>query len=340
MPDELRNTRRARLSGVRVTIEGATGERHQAEVADLSKEGLFIVSETPLAIGKRLSLEIYAVGEPAPWPALGRVVWTRETGDGEERPPGMGVKIIDIEDAAAEAVDRLLETRERTEPGLGGAEKGEPGREKTMLGVGVSAEPPLPAAPILVPAPGREATLLGVGTSGGAEPREPSVPIDLVAKRVSSAPPAAAPAIAREQVDTEPPKSRKRSKRRGGLGFLLLALLAACAIAAYALRDRLLTLWQQVSSTEVTTEAPRPTQAPVAAPAPSPTPTPTATVSPVMEAGAALDAARGPVAASAPSSTATATPPSSAASSKHPAATQPPAGPPRKPKSQEDTNPY
>ena len=44
----------------------------------LEPEGLFIVSAAPLAIGKRLSLEIYVVGEPAAWPALGRVVWTRE----------------------------------------------------------------------------------------------------------------------------------------------------------------------------------------------------------------------------------------------------------------------
>ncbi len=335
MPDELRNTRRARLPGVRVTIEGATGERHQADVADLSKEGLFIISATPLAVGKRLSLEIHAIGEAASWPALGRVVWTRETSEGDDRPPGMGVKIIDIDDAAAAAVDRLLE-RERTEPGLGGTDKAEPGREKTMLGVGVSSDPPMTAAPILVPAPVREATLLGVGTKAAAEEREPSLAIDLVAKRSSSAPPDPAPVRAREQVTTEPPKRGRRSK---GRGFLPLALLAGCAIGAYAARDRLLTMWQQASSQGAPVAAPAPSQPPVPAPTASPAPTPTAIAPPMPDAGPTQDAAaRSPTTQATPSATASSAPSSSGSTKRPPALL--PSTPPHKPKGPEDSNPY
>jgi Tfp pilus assembly protein PilZ len=340
MSDELRNTRRARLAGVRVTIEGATGERHQADVADLSKEGLFIVSAAPLAIGKRLSLEIYVVGEPAAWPALGRVVWTREISEGDDRPAGMGVKIIDIDDTAAAAVDRLLETRERTEPGLGDKEKPEALREKTILGVGVESEPPMPPAPIIVPSPGRESTLLGVGTSG-AIAREPSLPIDLVAKKPSSAPPAAAaPASEPEVVRSPSPPARKGS---GGLWFLLLALLAGCAIAAYAMRDRLLSQWQRAPATEISPAAPKPSEVPAVAPAPSPTPAPTptpaATAVVTPDAAATPDAGRG----AAPSAMASSSPsssPSSGGSTKHPAIVQPSATPPHKPKASEDINPY
>jgi len=37
-------------------------------------------------------------GELVPWPALGRVIWSRER-DGERRPAGMGVKLIDVDTA-------------------------------------------------------------------------------------------------------------------------------------------------------------------------------------------------------------------------------------------------
>ncbi len=348
MPDDLRNTRRARLSGIRVTIEGATGERLQADVSDLSKDGLFIVSATPLAVGKRLSLEIHAIGEPAAWPALGRVVWTRESAEGTEKPAGMGVKIIDIEDEAATAIDRLLETRERTEPGLGDAEKVEPAREKTMLGVGVSSVPPATAAPILIPAPVREATLLGVGTAG-TEAREGSLAIDLVAKKPPSERPAHVPEGApesRREAVSEPSKPVRRS---GGLRAFLLVLFAGCAIAAYAMRDRLLELWQEATTTEVSTAPAIPERRPADSPvAPSP-PIPATTTSPTPTASAVADAslkpspARGASPTAAASSTgpsATSSTPPSGASAKRPSAPQPSAQPPHKPKGAEDSNPY
>jgi uncharacterized protein (TIGR02266 family) len=188
MSDDRRTARRARLTGVRVTYETAT-EHQQAEVIDLSREGLFIAAVHPLAIGKRISLEIAAAGEPSPWPALGRVVWVREQDQDHERPAGMAVKFIDVEDSVIAAIDRLIETRERTEPGLGisdpeaSAAPAPPTRERTMLGVGAR---PVSVAPVVVPAPGREATILGVGGMSrepSADPREPSLAIDLVSKK-------------------------------------------------------------------------------------------------------------------------------------------------------------
>jgi uncharacterized protein (TIGR02266 family) len=103
---------------VRVTYESAAGERVETVADDLARGGLFVRAAKPLAVGKRIALEIQVIGEPGTWSALGRVVWTRETPDGEQ-PPGMGVKLIDIEDSVAAAIDRLVETRERTEPGVG-----------------------------------------------------------------------------------------------------------------------------------------------------------------------------------------------------------------------------
>jgi type IV pilus assembly protein PilZ len=234
--DDRRSARRARLSGVRVTYEGASGEEQSADVTDLSREGLFIESARPLAVGKRISLEIMATGESAPWSALGRVVWIRETGDGDESPAGMAVKIIDAEDTVHAAIERLIETRERTEPGLGDggwdfekppAERPKvldiPARERTVLGVGTGQA--VAPAPVLRAAPVREATLVGVGSSetedDDREPslaidlvdaREPSLAIDLVQKPPSGRAPAPAAAEPPSPASDPPPPESPRPR--------------------------------------------------------------------------------------------------------------------------------
>ncbi len=224
MPDDRRSTRRVRLSGVRVAFESASAAVHEADVANLGRDGLFIRSADPPPVGKRLSLEIKVAGEPAPWAALGRVVWVRQISEGDERPAGMAVKFIDVEDAVLAAIDRLIETRERTEPGLGEGKAAPPPREKpmrerTMIGVGGFAVPspaapaapprpspvaspaptpkaadlPMPPTPSVPFVPSREKTVLGIGLDALAgDPREPSLAIDLVAKKPPSMPPAQA----------------------------------------------------------------------------------------------------------------------------------------------------
>ena len=106
----------------------------------------------------------------------------------------MAVKIIDVEDCGGAAIERLIETRERTEPGLGDgrderARPPPPARERTVLGIGAGAAPAPPAAvaPVVMAAPAREATLLGVGLdSEAANAREPSEAIDLVTRKPPS----------------------------------------------------------------------------------------------------------------------------------------------------------
>jgi hypothetical protein len=58
-----------------------------------------------LAVGKRIALEIHIPGESAAWSAVGRVVWVR--GEAEAATAGMGVKFIDVDDAASDAFERL-----------------------------------------------------------------------------------------------------------------------------------------------------------------------------------------------------------------------------------------
>jgi Tfp pilus assembly protein PilZ len=275
MSEDRRTARRVRLPGVQVTYESAAGERQDARVVDLSRDGLFIPSAKPLAVGKRLSLEIQPIGDVTAWSALGRVVWVRDVDDGVERPAGMAVKIIDAEDAVLTAIEHLLEAREPTDRGLGfgdtvlpvrpRARSNPPSREKTMLGVGVGSTT---ATPILITEPGREPTLVGVG-SGDASPnaREASLAIDLVTKKppsvrpenapVAPAQPEAfdaperespAPTEPRESTEpTEPTESTPPPRRRSsGRWIFMLLLLGAAGGAGYVFRARVLVTWYAV----------------------------------------------------------------------------------------------
>jgi uncharacterized protein (TIGR02266 family) len=215
MAEERRSARRARLSGVRVTYESASGERVEADVVDLGSGGVFVRTASPLAVGKRIALEIQVIGESGPWTAVGRVVWTRTKGEGEKAPPGMGVKLIDADDAVIESIERLVETRERTEPGVGKPSTPPPGpsdvvalgpdRERTLKGVGASEEAaPEPEAPPL-------------------PPREQSVAIDLVSKKPAR--------------PSEPPPAPLDKGGGAGRWIVLLLLLVVAGVAVYVLLD-------------------------------------------------------------------------------------------------------
>jgi uncharacterized protein (TIGR02266 family) len=287
MAEERRSAPRARLSGVRVTYESAAGDHVETEATNIGPGGLFVLTAKPLAVGKRIALEIQVAGELAPWSALGRVVWAREHDTGQQRPPGMGVKLIDVEDVVVSTIERLVKDRELTEPEIAPAAP-LPSREPTVLGVGSSADgtsqvPPerrqtpdaAPPAPIVSVAPSRERTILGVGSAQPAEEsrvpeepktpqtpttppvlsamREPSVVIDLVDR--DEKPPYAPheAALASEA----PPVGKRRS---AGRWIVVLVLLAVAGAATYAFLggdfDRVLRLSEPAV-------APRPAPAPL-----------------------------------------------------------------------------
>lgn len=241
---------------------------------DLGKGGLFIQTERPMPIGKRLLLEIHVAGEPSAWPALGRVLWVRERGVGSERPPGMGVGFVDVDAAVLAAIDRVLVARGPAEPSTvrSSPPRPVPSREPTVLGVGQPPPVPAPAAPIIVVAPARERTVLGVGLEvvatrpiqvGGEKAWEhvdgPPGVAEAPAGPSEPEPVIAAPAVERSiaiDLISKPPSRVRREdetareasigpaglpKRRGTLWLLLLFLLLAAAAAggAYRYRDRL-----------------------------------------------------------------------------------------------------
>jgi len=111
-----------------------------------------------------------------------------------------------------------------------------------------------------------------VGTAG-VDTREPSLPIDLVARKPESVrPPPAAPASLEARAPSVPPEPAPAvrddhapdagderaerdtsvaptARRRSGRGWLLLLVLVACGASGYVFRDRLLPFWRVAIST-------------------------------------------------------------------------------------------
>jgi uncharacterized protein (TIGR02266 family) len=263
MADERRGTKRAPISGVRVTFEGATGARIDADVLDLASGGLFIRTDAPLSVGKRIALDLSIVGEPGPWSALGRVVWSRPAAE-PGRPAGMGVKLIDVDDSTLEAIERLVDTREPTAPGVG-SKPGDalppvkatpvivvpppaaPERERTLMGVGLSTEaaPPLALSPTPPPAvAASEAVTEPIHPRPPPPPpappgleREQSVAIDLVTPKKEASPPPAP--VSAPLAPVAPPQSiPPRADPAGSAPWVVIVLLLVVAgIAAYVLFD-------------------------------------------------------------------------------------------------------
>jgi uncharacterized protein (TIGR02266 family) len=252
MFDERRGAKRAPISGVRVTYESAAGAQIEADVLDIAAGGLFIRTHVPLPVGKRIAVDITILGEPGPWSALGRVVWTREAAPG--RPAGMGVKLIDVDDATVEAIERLVDTREPTAPGVGGP-PAPPGIDPAIeFSAGRSA--PDRANELGGSAPD-QAFEIATATESAPEfahanaplapeeviGREPSLAVDLVvAKRSTPPAPPHAPSPAHVHSPSTPPPPVTPSKpppEGGGVArwVVLVMLVVVAGVAAYVLFD-------------------------------------------------------------------------------------------------------
>lgn len=250
MPAERRTARRAILPGVRATFEGATGGRQQADVPNLGRGGLFLQTESPLPTGKRLSLEIHIIGQPAPWSALGRVAWARWLG-GDDGPAGMGVTLIDVEEEVSAALEGLVERLSPLEP-------------PHLVPDAPPSRPRVPGAGTLPPAPALLiAPLAHPGRAAGIDRDEPqrgpprasteaNVAIDLVNRKSESSLP----------VDDDEPlehwdKGLVIRKLRFGR-WIVLGLLLGTALAGYLCRDVLFAQWSRLRGVGLpgTTEGP------------------------------------------------------------------------------------
>jgi uncharacterized protein (TIGR02266 family) len=74
---------------------------------DVSEGGMLLRSSSTLPIGKLVNFEVRLSDENVVLVGTGRIAWKREAPDGD-RPAGVGVKFVDLDDASQALVDRLL----------------------------------------------------------------------------------------------------------------------------------------------------------------------------------------------------------------------------------------
>ena len=190
MPPETRKELRQKTENVVVRYGSATVDEFiEAHAQDVIRTGTFVRTKAPPAVGTLITFEIQIATEVAVVVGVGRVVWKRDAADGD-RPAGIGVKFIDVDEPSQAILDRLLlankkadnefEPRPRTEAGLGPPlTEDEVDRAITSLGL---APPAMPASLVL---------------DDQSEPITslPFVPVDLAPARVE-APPEAPGALA------------------------------------------------------------------------------------------------------------------------------------------------
>ena len=204
MTQERRQDPRSRLAGVYATYENATGERGRAPVFDLGRGGLFLQTDKPAAVGKRLAVEIVATGEGVTWEALGRVVWTRDAEGDPDHPAGMALKLIDMDDGVSERLTSLLAARPPT-------------ARESSVAIDLRVRRATPPAP---------------NAAGVDEGRTAAVtaPVAQAAAPAAAAVDADSPAVPKDIDDIDVPLPR----RRGGAVALLMFLIAAGMAVAYA----------------------------------------------------------------------------------------------------------
>ena len=192
MSQDTRKDKRAKVVSLNVRYKSATiDEFIDNHSHDVSRGGVFVKTQTPFAPGTLLKFEIRLSGDQAVIAGVGRVVWKREpTQAGSERPAGMGVKFIKVDDSSRVVIEKL--TGAKADAGSaylsepeGVAEDGPP-----QVGVTMSTVPKpaagAPAATGSAPRPGA----IGVPKIPGATPP----PTSVVPRMPGAAPPPAAAA--------------------------------------------------------------------------------------------------------------------------------------------------
>jgi uncharacterized protein (TIGR02266 family) len=204
MTQETRKDRRVKIVSLNVRYKSATVDEFiENHAHDVSRGGIYIKTATPFPSGTLLKFEIRLASDQTVITGVGRVVWQRDTAQGtSERPSGMGVKFIKVDDTSKAIIDRLVTTR----ADAGKAYESEPDAtvpQQTSRESGSRQQ----AAPRKATAPaalgeGRKTTAIGLGTAGlGGPPAFGTVRPAPAPTPETPAPPASA-AISRPPIAT------------------------------------------------------------------------------------------------------------------------------------------
>ena len=186
MSQDTRKDKRAKVVSLNVRYKSATVDEFiENHSHDVSKGGIFVKTPTPFPPGTLLKFEIRLAGDKSVISGVGRVVWKREpTQAGPEKPAGMGVKFIKIDDASRQVIDRLI------------AEKADAGAAYTSDPAALEGD---------APAAGHPSTLRGLVAAAPVEPGPAPGPAPVNAPSPGGR--SNAPAAVSRPPVTSPPKS-------------------------------------------------------------------------------------------------------------------------------------
>jgi uncharacterized protein (TIGR02266 family) len=113
MTQDTRKDRRVKIVSLNVRYKSATVDEFiENHAYDVSRGGIFIKTANPFPPGTLLKFEIRLASEQAVIAGVGRIVWKRDTGTSStERPAGMGVKFIKLDEPSKIVIDRLVNTK-------------------------------------------------------------------------------------------------------------------------------------------------------------------------------------------------------------------------------------
>lgn len=163
MSQDTRKDKRAKVVSLNVRYKSATVDEFiENHSHDVSRGGIFVKTPTPFPPGTLLKFEIRLAGDKSVISGVGRVVWKREpTSAGPDKPAGMGVKFIKIDDASRAVIERLTQHEGAgsayTSDPAGAADEIAVARPTTLRGIPSAPPAEAPAAPgprpIVAPAP-------------------------------------------------------------------------------------------------------------------------------------------------------------------------------------------
>src|SRR5262245_3527580 len=167
MAQDTRKDPRAKVLSMTVRYKSATVDEfieHHAN--DVSRGGIFIKTPSPFPPGTLLKFEIRLQDEQTMLSGVGRVVWKRDAADSnDERPSGMGVKFIKIDDKSRAMIAKLVDAQGNGESAF---DQGKPAGGEDDGGKEEAA--PAPAAAAAAASQKRAGTILGLGNIGSQKP--------------------------------------------------------------------------------------------------------------------------------------------------------------------------
>jgi uncharacterized protein (TIGR02266 family) len=163
MTQDTRKDRRVKIVSLNVRYKSATVDEFiENHAHDVSRGGIYIKTASPFPPGTLLKFEIRLASDQAVIAGVGRVVWKRDAGQANgERPAGMGVKFIKIDDPSKAVIDKLVNTKADAGKAFESEAEGTGSSEPPAL---PALPPPPPPGPPRIP-PGKSTLLGGTGVN-------------------------------------------------------------------------------------------------------------------------------------------------------------------------------